>query len=98
MSLARPRDLLGFVGVEAIVADGLTLFMQSSAPPVINATNRGRALLAFRRDVLNGRSEKVGGFENFEVAFGVPTVSGTADDRFGVGIPSDFLEGEGGAE
>ena len=58
-------------------------------------TNR---LLAFGRDVLDGGGEKVGGFEDFEVAFGVPTAAGTVDDGFGIGDPRDFLEGERGAQ
>lgn len=55
-------------------------------------------LLAFGRDVLDGGGEKVGGFEDFEVPFGVPTAAGMVNDGFGVGVPSDFLEGEGGAQ
>ncbi len=58
-------------------------------------TNR---LLAFGWDVLDGGGEKVGGFEDFEVAFGVPTAAGTVDDGFSVGDPSHFLEGEWGAQ
>ena len=48
--------------------------------------------------MLDGGGEKVGSFEDFEVAFGVPTAAGAVNDGFGVGVPSDFLEGEGGAE
>jgi hypothetical protein len=70
-------DAAGFVGVEAVAANGL---------------------LAFGRDVFDGGGEEAGGFEDFEVAFGVPTASGALDDGFGVGVPRDFLEGEGGAE
>ena len=55
-------------------------------------------LLAFGRDGLNGGGEKVGGFEDFEIAFGVPTAAGAVNDGFGVGIPCDFLEGKGGAQ
>jgi len=55
-------------------------------------------LLPLGWDVFDGGGEEVGGFEHFEVAFGVPTAAGTIDDGFGVGVPGDFLEGEGGAE
>ena len=48
--------------------------------------------------MLNGSGEEVGGFEDFEVAFGVPTAAGAVDDGFDVGVPGHFLEGEGGAE
>ena len=51
-------EAAGFVGVEAVVANGL---------------------LAFGWDVLDGGGEKVGGFEDFEVAFGVPTAAGTVN-------------------
>ena len=66
----------GFVGVEAVVADGV---------------------LAFGRDVLDDGGQKVGGGEDFEVPFGVPTAAGAVDDGLGGGVPLDFLEGEGGA-
>ena len=52
-------EAAGFVGVEAVIADGL---------------------LAFGRDVLNGGGGEVGGFEDFEVALGVPTASEAIDD------------------
>ena len=40
---------------------------------------------------------QLGGFEDFKVVFGVPTAAGAVDGGFDVGVPSDFLEGEGGA-
>ncbi len=36
------------------------------------------ALLAFGWNVFDGGGEEVGGFEDFEVAFGVPTAAGAA--------------------
>jgi hypothetical protein len=56
------------------------------------------ALLTLGRDVFDGGGEEVGGFEDFEVAFGVPTAAGSVEDGFGIGVPGHFLEGEGGAE
>ena len=70
-------EAAGFVGVEAVVADGL---------------------MAFGWNVFDGGGEEVGGFEDFEVALGVPTAARAIDDGFGVGVPSDFLEGEGGTQ
>jgi hypothetical protein len=52
-------------------------------------------LLGFGRNVLDGGGEEVGGFEDFEVSFGVPTAAGAVDDGLGGGVPVDFLEGEG---
>ena len=38
-------------------------------------------LLAFGWDVVDGGGEEVGGFEDFEGAFGVPTAAGAVNDR-----------------
>jgi len=55
-------------------------------------------VLAFGRDVLDDGGEEVGGGEDFEVAFGVPTAAGAVGDGLGGGVPMDFLEGEGRTE
>ena len=67
----------GFVGVEAVVADGL---------------------LALGREVVDDGSDEVGCFEDFEIPFGGVVALGAVDDGLGVGVPGDFLEGEGMTE
>ena len=52
------------------------------------------SLLALGREVVDGGGDKVGGFENLEVALGVVVAFGAVDDGFGGGVPGDFLEGE----
>jgi hypothetical protein len=54
--------------------------------------------MALGRDVVDHSGQEVGGGEDFEIAFGVPGAAGAVDDGFGVGVPGDFLEGEGGAQ
>ena len=49
-------------------------------------------------DGLDGGAEEVGGFEDFEVAFGARIAAGSVNDGFGVGVPGDFLEREWGAQ
>ena len=43
-------------------------------------------------------SDEIGGFEDFEVAFGCVMTLGAVDDGLGGGVPGDFLEGEGMAQ
>jgi hypothetical protein len=49
-------------------------------------------------DGLDGGAEEVGGFEDFEVAFGARIAAGSVNNGFGVGVPGDFLEREWGAQ
>ena len=53
------------------------------------------ALLPFRRDVLHGRGQKVDGFEDLEVALGMPAPSGAINDLLGFFVPRDLFEREG---
>jgi len=48
--------------------------------------------------VVDGGGEEVGGFEDFEIALGAPTAAGAVDDAPGLGVPVDFLDGEGRAQ
>lgn len=56
------------------------------------------ALLPFRGDVLHGRGQKVDGFEDLEVALGVPAPFGAVDDLPGRFVPGDFFERKGRAQ
>jgi hypothetical protein len=67
----------GFVGVEAVVADGL---------------------FSLGREVVDDGGDEIGGFEDFEVAFGGVVAFGAVDDGLSGGVPCDFLEGERMAE
>ena len=48
--------------------------------------------------MIDGSGDKVGSFENLEVAFDIVVAFGAVDDGFGGGVPGDFLEGEWVAE
>ena len=69
----------GFVGVEAVVTDGLTPPCSAHAVWLRFKLSRyrGGAWLALGRDVEKSGGDEVGGFEDLEVALGVVV-------RFGV--------------
>ena len=55
-------------------------------------------LLTFRRNVIDDGGEEVVGGEYLEVGLGVVRSAGAVDDGARFRLPSDFLEGERGAE
>ena len=92
MSLAS-----GSVGLETVVADGLTPMRSVHAEwlRIKQSRYRGGALLGFWQEMVDDGGDEIGGFEDFEDALGGVVALRAVDDGLGGGVPSDFLEGEG---
>jgi len=54
--------------------------------------------LTFGWNVIDDGGEVVGGAEDLEIGFALPGSAGAVEDGFGVGVRSDFLEGERGSD
>ena len=91
---------MDFVGIEAIVSDGLTPLRSVYAVWLRfkQSRYRGGALLSLWREVVDDGGDEVGSFEDLEVELGGVMALGTVDDGLGGGVPGDFLERQGMAE